>query len=110
MPQEPADPATTIGSSDGPMQRKKVQVRLFDPPEVPLESIDDHNDVDRHDTLEHDESELGTPHDSRDELTIDGEEAIHGAERIKSTISLDITFLVDDACVPIKIQKIACIC
>jgi hypothetical protein len=67
------------------MQQKsrhsKVQVRIFDPPEVPLESIDEHNDVDRHDTPEHDESEPGTPHDSREERTVDGEEAImHGAE------------------------------
>jgi hypothetical protein len=51
---EPADPATAIGSSDGPMQKKcrhsKVQVRLFEPPEVPLESIDERNDFDQHDT------------------------------------------------------------
>jgi hypothetical protein len=85
VPQEPVDPATAIGSSDGPMQQKsrhsKVQVRLFDPPEVPLESIDEHNDVDRHDTSEHDESEPGTPHDSGEERIVDGEEAIlHGAE------------------------------
>jgi hypothetical protein len=59
---------------------------------------------------EHDEPEPGTPHDSRDERIVDGEEAIHGATQIKSTGSLDLTFLVDDACVPIKIQKIAGIC
>ena len=92
-------------------RHRKVQVRLFEPPEVPLESIDERNDFDRHDTPEHDESKPGTPHDSREERTVDGEETImHGAERIKSTISLDITFLVDDACVPIKIQKIASNC
>jgi hypothetical protein len=82
---EPVDPATAIGSSDGPMQQKsrhsKAQVRIFDTPEVPLESIDEHNDVDRHDTPEHDEPEPGTPHDSGEERTVDGEEAIlHGAE------------------------------
>jgi hypothetical protein len=51
---EPVEPATAIGSSDGPMQQKsrqrKVQMRLFDPPEVPLESIDEGTDVDWHDT------------------------------------------------------------
>jgi hypothetical protein len=50
VPREPAEPATAIGSSDGPMQQKirqrKVQMRLFDPPEVPLESIDERTDVD----------------------------------------------------------------
>jgi hypothetical protein len=83
VPREPAEPATAIGSSDGPMQQKsrqsKVQMRLFDPPEVPLESIDEGTDVDRHDTPEHDEPEPGTPHDSGDERIVDGEEAIHGA-------------------------------
>jgi hypothetical protein len=77
---EPVNLATAIGSSDGPMQQKsrhsKAQVRIFYTPEVPLESIDENNDVDRHDTLEHDEPEPGTPHDSRDERTIDGEEVI----------------------------------
>jgi hypothetical protein len=109
---EPVDPATAIGSSEGPMQKKgrhsKVQVRLFEPPEVPLESIDERSDFDRHDTPEHDESEPGTPHDSREEHIVDGHDTIlHGEERIKSIGSLDLTFLVDDACVPIKIQKIA---
>jgi hypothetical protein len=50
---EPVDPATAIGSSEGPMQKKgrhsKVKVRLFEPPEVPLESIDEQGDFDRHD-------------------------------------------------------------
>jgi hypothetical protein len=51
--------------------------------------------------------EPGTPCDSREERTVDGEETImHGAERIKSTRSLDVTFLVDGTCVSIKIQKI----
>jgi hypothetical protein len=54
---EPIDLATTIGSSEGPMKKKgrhsKVQVRIFEPPEVPLESIDEH--FDRHDMPEHDE-------------------------------------------------------
>ena len=112
---EPVNPIVAIGSSEGPMQKKgrhnKVQVRLFEPPEVPLESIDEKNDFDWHDTPEHDEPEPGTPHDSREEHTVDGEEVIlHGEEHIKSIISLDLTFLVDDACVPIKVQKIASIC
>jgi hypothetical protein len=60
---------------------------------------------------EHDESEPETPHDSGDERTIDEEEFIlHGATRIKSTGSLDLTFLVDDTYVSIKIQKITGIC
>ena len=87
-----------------------MQVRLFEPPEVPLKSIDERNDFDQHDTLEHDELEPGTPHDSGDERIVYGEEAIHRETRIKSTGSLDLTFLVDDACVSIKIQKIAGIC
>ena len=85
MSQEPTDPATAIGSNDGPMQQKcrhrKVQVRLFEPPEVPLESIDERNDFDQHDTPEHNEPELGTPHDSGEEHTVDGHDTIlHGAE------------------------------
>jgi hypothetical protein len=54
-------------------------------------------------------SRAGTPHDdSKEEHSVDGQNTIlHGAERIKSTKSLDVTFLVDDACVSIKIQKIA---
>jgi hypothetical protein len=112
MHREPADPETAIGSSDGPMQKKcqhsKVQVRIFEPPEVPLKSIDERNDFDRHDTPKHDEPKPGTPHDSEEERTVDGEETIlHGAKQIKSTGSQDVTFLVDDASVPIKIQKIA---
>ena len=50
---EPVDPTTAIGSSESPMQKKgrhsKVQVRLFEPPKVPLESIDESNDFDWHD-------------------------------------------------------------
>jgi hypothetical protein len=89
-------------------QHNKVQVRGFEPPEVPFESIDECNDFDRHDMSEHDEPKPETPHDFREECTIDGEETImHGGERIKITRSLDVTFLVDDACVPIKIQKIS---
>jgi hypothetical protein len=89
-------------------RHNKVQVRLFEPPEVPLESIDERNDFDRHDTPEHDEPQLGTPHDSGEEHTVDGgETTMHKAEQIKRTRSLDVTFLVDDACVPINIQRIA---
>jgi hypothetical protein len=68
---ELVDPATAIGSSEGPMQNKgrhrKVQVRLFDPLEVPLESIDEWGDFDWHDMSDHDESEPGTPHDDFEE-------------------------------------------
>jgi hypothetical protein len=54
---------------------------------------------------EHDDPERGTPQDdSGEEHSIGAHDTIlHGAERIKSTTSLDVTFLVDDACVPIKI-------
>jgi hypothetical protein len=85
-----------------------VQVRLFEPPEVPLESIDEKGDFDRHDMPEHDELEPGTPHDDfREEHSVGSQDTIlHGAEQIKITGSLDVTFLVDDTCVPIKIQKI----
>jgi hypothetical protein len=109
---EPIDPTTAIGSSEVPMKKKgrhsKVQVRLFEPPEVPLESIDERGDFDQHDMPEHDESEPGTPHDDfGEEHSVGAHDTImHGAEGIKITGSLDVTFLVDDACVPIKIQKI----
>jgi hypothetical protein len=74
---------------------------------IPLEFIDERNDFDWHDTSEHDDMEPRTPHDSREEHTVDGHDTImHGAERIKSIRSLDVIFLVDDACVPIKIQNI----
>ena len=67
MQREHANPETAIGRSDGPMKKKcrhrKVQVRFFEPPDVPLESIDKRGDFDRHDMPKHDESEPGTPHD-----------------------------------------------
>jgi hypothetical protein len=113
---EPVDPTTDIGSNEGPMKKKgrhsKVQVRIFEPPEVPLESIDERGDFDQHDMSEHDELEPGTPHDGfREEHSVGAHDIIlHGAEQIKSTSSLDVTFLVDDACVSIKIQKIASNC
>jgi hypothetical protein len=108
---EPFDPATTIGSSEAPMKKKgrhsKVKVRLFEPPKVPLESIDQRGDFDWHDMSEHDESEPRTPHDDfEEEHSVGAHDTIlHGAEQIKSIGSLHVTFLVDDACVPIKIQK-----
>jgi hypothetical protein len=83
---EPVDPATAIGSSEGPMQNKgrhsKVQVRLFEPPEVPLQSIDERDDFDWHDMPEHDEPYPGTPHDdSREEHSAGAHDTIlHGAE------------------------------
>jgi hypothetical protein len=58
-----------------------VKVRLFEPPEVPLESIDEGNYFYQHDTPEHDELEPGTPHEFGEECTVDGEETImHGVE------------------------------
>jgi hypothetical protein len=73
-----------------------------------LEFIDERNYFDRHDTSEHDESKPGNPHDSGEERTVDGEETIlHGEERIKSTRSQGVTFLVDDASILINIHKIA---
>jgi hypothetical protein len=83
---EPVDPATAIGRSEGPMHKKgrhsKVQVRLFEPPEVPLESIDERGDFDWHDMLEHDESEPRTPHDDfGEEHSVGAHDTIlHGAE------------------------------
>jgi hypothetical protein len=49
------------------VRHRKVLVRLFEPLEVPLESIDEQGDFDRHDMPEHDELELGTPHDDSGE-------------------------------------------
>jgi len=102
---------TGIGSSDAPMQQQRrqsnVPMRLFDTPLVGLKSIDEGTDFDQHDMPKHDETEPRTPHDSGDEPTVDDYETFPGAARVKSTRSLDLTFLVDDACVPIKIQKIA---
>jgi hypothetical protein len=83
---EPVDPATTIGSSEGPMKKKgrhnKGKVRLFEPPEVLLESIDEQGDFDRHDRAKHDESEPGTPHDDfGKEHSVGAHDTImHGAE------------------------------
>ena len=83
---EPVNLATVIGSSEGPMQKKgrhsKVKVRLFEPPEVPLESIDERGDFDRHDMPEHDKPELGTPHDDFGEEHSVGAHAtiLHGPE------------------------------
>ena len=79
---------------------------LFDTPPVGLESIDEGTDFDQHDMPQHDEMEPRTPHDSGDEPTVDDQESFLGAARVKSTGSLDLTFLVDYACVLIKIQKI----
>jgi hypothetical protein len=83
-------------------------VRLFEPPEVPLESIDERGDFDRHDMPEHDELKPKTPHDDfGEEHSVGAHDIIlHGVERIKITGSLDVTFLVDGTCVLIKIQKI----
>ena len=55
----------------------------------------------------HDEMEPRTPHESRDEPTVDDPEIFLRAARVKSTRSLDLTFMVDDACVLIKIENIA---
>ena len=109
MTREPTQ--TGIGSSDAPMQQQRRQrnipVRLFDTLAVGLESIYEGTDFDWRDMSEHDEMEPRTPHDSRDEHNVDDQETFPGIARVKSTGSLDLTFLVDDACVPIKIQNIA---
>ena len=59
-----------------------MKVRIFEPPKVPLESIDEWGDFDRHDMPDHDESEPGTPHDdSREEHSVGSQDTImHGAE------------------------------
>jgi len=112
---EPAN--TGVGSSDHLLQKKarqsKVPMRLFEdcPHEDCLEANDDGNDDEmEHDhDMEHDDEmePPGTPHDSGDEHTVDGQETFPGAARVKSTGSLDVAFLVDETCVPMKIQKIA---
>ena len=43
---------------------------------------------------------------TRDEPTVDDQGTFPGASRVKSTGSLDLTFLADEACVSINIQKI----
>jgi hypothetical protein len=53
-------------------RHRKVKVRIFEPPKDPLESIDERNDFDWHDTPEHDELELGTPRDFGEERIVDG--------------------------------------
>ena len=99
---------TGIGSSHAPMKQQRrqsnVPMRIFDTPPVGLESIHEGTNFDQHDM-----PEPRTPHDSGDEPTIDDHETFPGAARVKITGSLDLTFLVDDACVLIKIQKIASI-
>ena len=101
---------TVIGTSHAPMQQQcwqsNVPMRLFDTSPVGLESIDKGTDFDQHDMPEHDEMEPRTPYDSRDEPTVDDQDTFPGAAWVKSTESLDLTFLVDDTCVLIKIQNI----
>lgn len=119
MEPQAREPAKTgIGSSDHPLHKKarqsKVPMRLF---EDCLEANDEGNDdeMGHDDEMEHDhdmehDDEMeppGTPHDAGDEATVDGQETFPGAARVKSTGSLDVTFLVDEACVPMKIQKMA---
>ena len=84
-------------------RQSNVPMRHFYTPPVGLESIDEGTDFDQHDMLEHDYMDPRTPHDSVDEPTIDDQETFVGATRVKSTGSLDLTFLVDDTCVLIKI-------
>ena len=102
---------TGIGSIHAPIQQQcwqsNVPIRFFDTPLAGLESIDEGVDFDQHDMPEHDEMEPKTLHDSGDEPTVDDQETFSGATWVKSTGSLDLTILVDDACVSIKIQNIA---
>ena len=81
-------------------------MRIFDTLPIGFESIDEGTNFDQHDMPKHDETEPRTPHDSEDEPTVDDHETFPEAAWVKSTGSLDLTFLVDDACVSIKIQKI----
>jgi hypothetical protein len=57
-------------------------VRIFEPLEVPLESIDEQGDFDRNDMLQHDEPKFGTPHDdSEEEHSVGAHDTIlHGVE------------------------------
>ena len=60
-----------------------MQVRLFEPPhKVPLESIDERGDFDRHDMPEHDDPEPRTPHDDfKEEHSVGVHDTIlHGAK------------------------------
>ena len=87
-------------------RQSNVPIKIFDTPSVGLESIDEGIGFDQHGMLQHDEMEPRTPHDSRDEPTVDDHEMFPGEARVKSIRSLYLTFLVDDTCVPIKIQNI----
>ena len=102
---------TGIGSSDAPMQQQhqqsNVPMRIFDTTPVGLESIDEGSDFYQHDMPKHDEMDPRTPDDSGYEPTVDDQENFPGVARVKSIGSLDKTFLANDACVLIKIQKIA---
>ena len=113
MEPQAREPAKTgIGSSDNPLHKKarpsKVPMRLF---QDCLETNDEGNDDGMghdHDMEHDDEMEPpGTPHAAGDEATVDGQETFPGAARVKSTGLLDVTFLADEACVPMKIQKMA---
>ena len=113
METQAREPAKTgIGSSDHPLHKKahqsKVPMRLF---EDCLEANDEGNDDEmEHDhDMEHDDEmePPRTPHDAGDEPTVDGQETFLGAARVKNTGSLDVTLLVDEECVPMKIKKMA---
>ena len=77
---------TCIGSSDHPLQKKsrqsKVPMRLFDPHEDCLEANGEGNDdeMEHNHDMEHDDEmePPGTPHDSGDEHTVDGQENFPG--------------------------------
>jgi hypothetical protein len=90
-----------------PQHRHSIPVRIFYSPEVGLKSNDEDTDFEQHDMPEQGRTDTGTPHDVGDEPSVDCEEAYPGEARVKSTGTLDLTFLVDDGCVPIKIQNIA---
>ena len=82
---------TGIGSSHAPMQQQhrqsNVPMRLFDTPSVGLESIDEGTVFYQHDMSDHDETNPRTPHDSRDEPSIDDHENFPGVARVKHPIT-----------------------
>ena len=52
-------------------------------------------------------SNTTTPHDDREDGGIECDSCYPGAIRVVSKGSLPVSFLVNDNCIPIKIQKIA---
>lgn len=87
IPREPA--VTGVGSSDGPMQQKRresiIPMRLFDTPDVGLESIHEDTDFEPHDMPDQDDADTRNPHDNGYDRTIDCDDTFPGVARVKST-------------------------